>query len=1475
MTYHMSRLRLASIGDRAARFTDLTIDLTSAGLDGEGEPTDSILWLRNGGGKSSLLSLFFALLLPLRKDFMGKAAKRHLEDYVATGDTSHTVAEWVTQSTDPRRVPQRLITGAVYEWVERRKPADPDRDRDKLRGWYYAFFAVPGVLDLDHLPVDDDMGRRRSMSDFVRCLREIATLRPQEFLFTITDQRGTWMDALVSRNLDPALFRYQKEMNHSEGGVAELFDFPTTDKFIDFLIDLTVDSAQPDLVAANLRKIIDVLGRKPQLLIDRDFCAAMADKLDVLAERHARAVAAEREASTARTATASLAGAFQAAAGAQQTDAQWFSQEAARLRDAATKLDSERNRRNDTANELLRVAATHRLTTAVSACAGAERKATEAKSESLAWEAVHWLAEGWEAQEAAKSVREQLAEEEHRTAPLRAARDDAAAELRSRYRTLADEEKDAETEAAGAAEDAKSSAEDEAVVAQSNRNRATEANVRAEGLRGKVIEIDQAVGAAAARGDLPDPTAMPSAVLADSRATRWALAEQLKVVRERRAAVPERRRGLEDERKQLAAARATTVAERDQVDAERQNLAERVDSLMTDARLAELMELEDGGRLNLWAEAADLRAVLTHAAAAAEAAMVDTRVDAADDDRALEGLRADDFLPTTRDAQRAAETLVANGVAARPGWHLLRDLVTEADRAAVLENAHVAELAAGVVVADADDEGARAVVASGGWNTIAHVAVCTASQLQAALNAAVPEWIVVPSDPALFDPLAAESARTEREVRRYEQDQQIEALQEQAAADRARLTALESLLRDCPAGYLDELERIVAACAEAIEEIQKRDGSLTDEIGELDRQDALDAETETELSDQLTRLAGRIERLDALARRVSELAALQQQIGLLDKDFAQFSDAADEAAGRASELRDAERSARSQAAEHRSNRQRYLRDATAISLLDADSEVASRESGEPLSVLQNRFVALDLQWRTEAAQSVLAERLSSLTERIKKASGELDAYDPAVRARAAELLETGDGQDAVRRAAVRSRSRDAADKAQQDLSTTKSELGLAEAELKDRTPKGRTRHAQLEAEPATEAEARWLAEAEAAQATEMSGQVTALHREADEAGAAASDADKAAEVFRQQGNRLQDAASPTEVPDNVLAYSGAADAAEAELNQLLGCLNATVSTATEARRKAEDAVGMVRRVASETRFAMIPDAIRDRFTADDANILAERAAARATDLRLRRTTIDDQLADIGRDQRLVVVEAAAMVRDVLATLDSAHRHSKLPGTLGGWSNEHFLRIRFTRPNSEEDLHARIDTVVDRIVGEKSKPEGLALLKRCVHEAVAPRGFTVKVLKPNSDLAVEPVEVTQLGKFSGGEKLTVCVALYCTLARLRAVNRGQGRAAVGGTLVLDNPLGTASHVALLRLQRDVAAAHGVQLVYTTGVEDLGAVGQFPNVLRLRNAPGALRTRRYVVLEDRYGSAVDGITSARLSRTEATDGIEPWR
>jgi hypothetical protein len=88
------------------------------------------------------------------------------------------------------------------------------------------------------------------------------------------------------------------------------------------------------------------------------------------------------------------------------------------------------------------------------------------------------------------------------------------------------------------------------------------------------------------------------------------------------------------------------------------------------------------------------------------------------------------------------------------------------------------------------------------------------------------------------------------------------------------------------------------------------------------------------------------------------------------------------------------------------------------------------------------------------------------------------------------------------------------------------------------------------------------------------------------------------------------------------------------------------------------------------------------------------------------------------------------------------------------------------------------------------------------------------------------------KQSGGEYLTSAILIYCTLARVRANNRGD-RLDKTSTLLLDNPIGKASRPKFLELQREVAQAMNIQLIFTTGIDDLEALSIFPNIIRLRN------------------------------------------
>jgi hypothetical protein len=84
--------------------------------------------------------------------------------------------------------------------------------------------------------------------------------------------------------------------------------------------------------------------------------------------------------------------------------------------------------------------------------------------------------------------------------------------------------------------------------------------------------------------------------------------------------------------------------------------------------------------------------------------------------------------------------------------------------------------------------------------------------------------------------------------------------------------------------------------------------------------------------------------------------------------------------------------------------------------------------------------------------------------------------------------------------------------------------------------------------------------------------------------------------------------------------------------------------------------------------------------------------------------------------------------------------------------------------------------------------------------------------------------------------------------------------------------------LVLLQRAVAAAHKVQLVYTTGVKDPDAVSRFPNVIRLDNRSGRTRNRHYIVPDDTPAGQPDPrlVTGVRVAHDESTgngeDGAE---
>jgi hypothetical protein len=200
---------------------------------------------------------------------------------------------------------------------------------------------------------------------------------------------------------------------------------------------------------------------------------------------------------------------------------------------------------------------------------------------------------------------------------------------------------------------------------------------------------------------------------------------------------------------------------------------------------------------------------------------------------------------------------------------------------------------------------------------------------------------------------------------------------------------------------------------------------------------------------------------------------------------------------------------------------------------------------------------------------------------------------------------------------------------------------------------------------------------------------------------------------------------------------------------------------------------------------------------------------------------------------MLIERFSGMVTAALASLGQVRSASMMPAGLGDWSGHPFVKIDFERVESEDAFRDRLGAALEQ-AAQSSSRTGMSLLMAGVRSAVSAKGFKVSIMKPNQMLSRDRLDITMMKEtFSGGQKLTSAIVLYCTIAAMRARARGRDRSDGAGLLILDNPLGTANAEHLMRVQVLVAQKLGAQLIYTSGLEDPTALSFFRRILRLRN------------------------------------------
>ncbi|MFJ1733966.1 hypothetical protein [Streptomyces sp. NPDC088254] len=1505
--YELSRVRLYSIGPAGARYADTVLDLRGVGdVVPEPAPTQAeffeeepvgpprrpapagVLFLENGGGKSVLLKLIFSVMLPGHRNTLGGASSGVLRKFLLADDCGHVALEWQHVLTG-----ECVVVGKVSEWRGRQVSNDP---RKFAEAWY-SFRPGPG-LTLDNLPVAEStavrpsvegqsgaQGRRRTMKGFRDALTDAGKAYPHLEVHW-EEIHDRWIEHLGDLGLDPELFRYQREMNADEGEAAGLFAVKKDSDFTDLLLRAVTDTRDTDGLADLVSGFGNKLGRRAELIAERDFTAGSVDLLGRIVEAADTRTRARDVHTGAERRTRTLARRLSARGVRERTRAADLAQRVTAAAYAVTHSEGARERSALIAAQLAYRHASLALAGAEKSAAAQKRELADARTLHSAWQAAEAVLRHRAAADRVARVSAAIQEAERDAAPALAARARAAVDLvralhaaAESAETLANEEEERSAALQEAGETAYRDSTSAATEAQRARSEIGH-------LRQRLTEVEQETAEAVRAGWLDDsaPDADPArAALAASDAEKTTVAAWDTAREEaRRTAEHAREAASAESRAELTAARAADAA----TAAQRSHDAERrlAEALAAEERLAELLGVtgaterravpqprsgEEQAGTGLAPEdldryADELRELLDDAVSSAERQLFDLRTAAADDSRILGALGDGGLLPPGPDVLATVEFLGEHGIPALPGWRYLAQAVDPADHARVL--AARPELVDGVIITDpASHARAREALGDAALLPRSAVAVGTAAALLAPTPAPDADTgrqdvFLVPPNPAMHDEHAADEERQALRARATERDEEIRRLAARLGKDRELAARLTSWRTGCPAGRLTELARAAEEARAFAEESEAELAEARTARAESEEAAAEAAQIRDERQEAAQKARRAADALAGLAFRLRERAGWQVKLRELADDAAESEARAQTCLERA-RAADEDRRAAQRAADDARRTARALR-AERSEIAGAPDDVPEDADGTPkasLPALREAYrAASQLYEKVGVGADLRAEQARAESDE-SAARAELDRLSNKVRTRAEQLLQSPDGSDGPSRQAAAARAEELVQLLETRMSTASEQLGRLRGEAERLAPEDGEAHTELpeELQPRDAEHAQALlrtATAELSSRVEALDQARAAHAELQEAHRAAEDAaggfDEIAAMLRdllREHTPEDDQQTPEPYPGTL---EEARHSAAETRRSLRGCA-ADLSAAESAVREASD---ILVRHANSNRYEQVRTPARQQIRELPAAALPEHAKKWADAFAPRLRVLTDELEQLERNRDSIVDRLRGLVESALATLRSAQRLSRLPEGLGEWSGQEFLRIRFDEPD-QATLVERLGEVIDEATRAAVKKnsdlrrDGMSLLLRGVAAALQPKGVAVEILKPDAVLRAERVPVGQMGDvFSGGQLLTAAIALYCTMAALRSNDRGRDKHRHAGTLFLDNPIGRANATYLLELQRAVSDALGVQLLYTTGLFDTTALAEFPLVIRLRNDADLRAGLKYISVEE---------------------------
>ena len=1451
---YITRVHLSDCGWHEAYFPGTTIELADPRT---GKPRHTVFSLENTGGKTSFLALVLSCFDTNERRFLKTLIRSNQKFGDYFGEVpGFILVEWdLSEGQTNLLDSERLITGQVVV------PRGEGRQREFDRR-FFTFRKTPG-LAFDDIPAPGLTGfreheRLRGHQDVQRWLHTLRTSHPGNFQDFV--RQSDWKRKLAEEKIDTELLAAQVEFNRDEGGIEDFLNFRSESEFVRKFLAMTVPAAEAGAVRGVLAEHVGRLSDLPRLQRRRDAMHRLKEQFDPFVVVAGEAKAAQEEVSRRGCHAAGL----KAALDEQRLQASHQAEvhiEAAGAHENAAKEAEAAYRAAQVELASARVELAFRRHEAAETHSAASDEALHQSSmrKQLLLGAV-LLREILDDHARSESLQEAIDAEHADLKPRRdalgalgadlaATLDDRSAALRERQHSF---EASALRASAGAQEaEKKRSANQE--IAQTERRRMAAMDVelghahefRTTLEEAQILNAGETAEAASRRHEKAAQTAGEEAhelcmqaeakdaqsrecrdLRSDLKAERAGLDSDIRTLRETVREGETKRRELAFDSTILG-----LTGER-QIDPD----SDAVARMLADARIKSIAKIRERERQQDMLEA----------------------------DRA--SLEATGLASIDDDVRAVADQLNASGVPdAQPYAIYLCDIVRKPDDIRRFAERDPARFC-GVAVPNrsALEVAERALQPPPALSRPVVVAVADDTPGETHGD----RFVLCVDEPAAYDRQAARDLQERL-------DGDLARIERSISEEQRRIDHLASTLQDLSSwqtrfggGKLDALSREIEEKVSRTEGIGNEMEALTERI-EVDEAAARDFRARSREHDEQAHA------FSERARRAREHhAQWESRMEDWQRAHLRHEQAARSAEARASD-NEAERDALAGEAREREN------EAVAEAQRAANME---REAGEIVYKAPEGRIAEDLDaLRRDYTQDL--ETLRSLEEKgvdhLRGQQGEIrralarkeDRFNREFRELARADVEAEAAHDGVGEAAE---AADAAfEAARTNASTARAECKVAadayQSERERRTEEIRPEPlADLRAlEPKQLAAIAPQAEQVILEQEALAARETQAARRAHDEAARNRRTERA---FAGWSDTLAGILRGAAFPPERVELPG-----EEEVAVLV---SRTISEHSQASATLSEAQSWVYKSYDDIRRFTNSDAFRGlegerevaaHLGANDPLAAAAHAPRTATLIDERLKSIEHDLSRLDDDLQACISELERLLSTALYIVRRMLRDGRIPAHVPRFGGQPVFRMsadlsRIVPTQRTEILRSYITDLAE---ADRIPQTGQDIAAELVERMTAALGRStlgIRLLKPKGEGDTEHMPIDRV-TVSGGELLTAAMMIYLVIARLRA-DATHGSGGETGVLIMDNPLGKANKALLLKTQIGLADAMGIQLFYTTGVQDPSALAEFENIVRLRRNRQSRSTRRIHVEVEAMRTHIDRPTSDETERSAAS-------